>query len=58
VKFQVFDMKDARWQMQGNYEPWYIGWANCDEDAGTILREYYQRPEFLPEDSESGYNQI
>ena len=40
--------------MQGNYSPWYIGWANCDEEAGEILREFYQRPDFLPPDSESG----
>ena len=47
-------MEDSRWQMQGNYNPWYIGWANCDEEAGDILREFYQRPDFLPLDSESG----
>jgi hypothetical protein len=30
---QVFDMADARWQMKGSYEPWYIGWANCDDEV-------------------------
>jgi histone arginine demethylase JMJD6 len=47
-------MKDERWQMAENYKPWYVGWANCDKEAGTILREYYERPDFLPKDSESG----
>ena len=47
-------MPSQRWQMQGNYTPWYFGWANCDEDAGKILRKYYERPNFLPTDSESG----
>ena len=51
---QVFDMEDSRWQMKGNYEPWYIGWANCDDEAATFLRQFYRRPEFLPDDSESG----
>lgn len=37
-------MSDDRWQMSGNYSPWYIGWANCDEEAGDILRDYYKRP--------------
>ena len=51
---QVFDMEDSRWQMMGNYKPWYIGWANCDDEAATFLRQFYRRPEFLPDDSESG----
>jgi len=51
---QVFDMEASRWQMKGRYDPWYIGWANCDDEAGKILRDYYRRPDFLPDDSESG----
>ena len=47
-------MNDKRWQMQGDYKPWYIGWANCDVEAGAILRQYYETPFFLPIDSESG----
>ena len=50
----AFDMPDERWQMHGNYTPWYFGWANCDEEAGEFLRQFYERPNFLPENSESG----
>ena len=35
-------------------KPWYVGWANCDEDASEILREYYTSPSFLPVDAKSG----
>ena len=31
-----------------------MGWANCDDEAAEILREYYSVPSFLPEDAESG----
>ena len=33
-------------------EPWYIGWSNCDSEAGNILRKHYHRPYFLPLQSE------
>lgn len=32
---------------------WYVGWSNCDQRVARVLREYYTRPEFLPEDSEA-----
>lgn len=41
-------MPDDRWQLSTNYTPWYVGWANCDDDAGAILREFYETPAFLP----------
>ena len=47
-------MPDDRWQLVGNYTPWYVGWANCDSEAVDIMRDYYDRPHFLSEDSESG----
>ena len=31
-----------------------MGWANCDDEAAEILKEYYSVPSFLPEDAESG----
>ena len=40
--------------MIDDYIPWYIGWANCDEKAGDILRQHYQIPFFIPEDSAPG----
>ena len=47
-------MPDNRWQLKGQFKPWYIGWANCDLEAGDILRQHYSLPFFLPEDSISG----
>ena len=47
-------MPEKRWKMKQNYEPWYFGWANCDNEAGKILEKLYPWPEFLPEDSETG----
>lgn len=34
-------------------QPWYIGWSNCDSKIGNVLRKHYQRPYFLPLQSES-----
>ena len=37
--------------MKDGYKPWYVGWANCDEKAGDILRQHYETPFFLPRGS-------
>ncbi|CAB4065129.1 ITSN [Lepeophtheirus salmonis] len=47
-------MPKSRYNLVGNYTPWYFGWANCDEDAITQLRNLYQKPNFLPEFSRYG----
>ena len=47
-------MPMMQWKMQNDYKPWYVGWANCDQKATEILRQYYQTPFFLPEDSAPG----
>lgn len=44
-------MPRSRYAMAAEYSPWYVGWANCDEEAANVLRDYYERPWFLPEDS-------
>ncbi|KAJ8687199.1 hypothetical protein QAD02_022993 [Eretmocerus hayati] len=49
----VFDMSMSRALLESGTEPWYVGWSNCDENIGSILREYYYRPYFLPDTSES-----
>jgi hypothetical protein len=36
-----------------NGEPWYIGWSNCNDYAGRILRKHYEVPYFLPNTSEN-----
>ncbi|XP_033754398.1 uncharacterized protein LOC117337499 [Pecten maximus] len=50
---EVFNMSEERALMKDGFEPWYIGWGNCDFSAANILRKHYHRPEFLPVDSES-----
>ncbi|KYM77411.1 JmjC domain-containing protein 4 [Atta colombica] len=49
----VFDMSADRAMMEKGTTPWYVGWSNCDEKIGIILREHYQRPYFLPATAES-----
>ena len=48
---EVFNMSESMAKMEG--DPWYIGWSNCDSSAANVLRKYYQKPYFLPDDSES-----
>lgn len=49
---EVFTMEIDRALMQGESHPWYVGWSNCDPLVANILRKYYSRPYFLPENSE------
>ncbi|XP_077980612.1 bifunctional arginine demethylase and lysyl-hydroxylase JMJD6-A-like [Glandiceps talaboti] len=50
---EAFNMSDDRARFKENEKTWYIGWSNCHPKVSTVLREHYQRPYFLPEDSES-----
>ncbi|KAK6981856.1 Jmjc domain-containing protein 4, partial [Biomphalaria glabrata] len=49
----VFTMDEDRVRQKQGTKPWYIGWSNCDSSAANILRHHYERPYFLPPDSES-----
>lgn len=50
----VFEMDDDRAHMKGeNFRPWYVGWSNCDYSTAYLLRQFYSRPYFLPDRSES-----
>lgn len=50
----VFEMDLDRAHMTDeNYRPWYVGWSNCDYSTAYLLRQYYTRPYFLPQQSES-----
>ncbi|CAF1471903.1 unnamed protein product [Rotaria magnacalcarata] len=50
----VFDMDVERaYMIDDDYQPWYVGWSNCDYSTAYLLRQYYSRPYFLPEQSES-----
>ncbi|XP_074644730.1 bifunctional arginine demethylase and lysyl-hydroxylase JMJD6-A-like [Tubulanus polymorphus] len=53
---EAFDMSPERVDREAGEEPWYFGWSNCIVEISQTLKQYYQRPYFLPEDSES--NQI
>ena len=47
-------MPESRWRMLDHYKPWYVGWANCDDEASAILREFYEPPPFLPSLTSAG----
>ncbi|CAL7940418.1 unnamed protein product [Xylocopa violacea] len=49
----VFEMSESRASLEEGTKPWYVGWSNCDEEIGSELRRYYQRPYFLPATAES-----
>ncbi|KAL4240206.1 hypothetical protein ACF0H5_001000 [Mactra antiquata] len=49
----VFNMTDARANFSEGEKGWYVGWSNCHEGIKNKLRDHYQRPYFLPIDSES-----
>jgi hypothetical protein len=50
----VFNMDLERaYMVNDDYQPWYVGWSNCDYSTAYLLRQYYSRPYFLPEQSES-----
>lgn len=47
---QVFEMEkneNGEWNT-----PWYVGWSNCNNFASQVLRSHYERPYFLPDESE------
>lgn len=47
---EVFEMEVDE---NNKYEkPWYVGWSNCNSHAAEVLRKLYDRPYFLPEESE------
>ncbi|XP_045211642.2 uncharacterized protein LOC123563114 isoform X1 [Mercenaria mercenaria] len=50
---EVFNMSDARANFTDGEKSWYIGWSNCHNEVKNELRNHYERPYFLPNDSES-----
>lgn len=50
---EALNMSDERARLDANTKPWYIGWSNCNDKAGQILSQHYERPYFLPESSEN-----
>lgn len=50
---EVFLMPEERANFTEGEKPWYIGWSNCNKDVRNKLRQHYDRPYFLPNNSES-----
>lgn len=50
---QAFNMSDERAAYKEGEKPWYFGWSNCHDGIQTELRRHYERPYFLPSDSET-----
>ncbi|XP_071106691.1 uncharacterized protein [Haliotis cracherodii] len=50
---EALNMTDERAALQPGEDPWYFGWSNCHREVAAKLRSHYQRPYFLPNDSES-----
>ncbi|XP_013138834.1 PREDICTED: uncharacterized protein LOC106103597 [Papilio polytes] len=48
---EVFSMDEARANLSG--APWYVGWSTCYDEETRRLRQYYNRPYFLPRTAES-----
>uniref|UniRef100_H2YDK2 JmjC domain-containing protein n=1 Tax=Ciona savignyi TaxID=51511 RepID=H2YDK2_CIOSA len=43
---EFFNMSEKR--ANGEGDPWYVGWSNCDGKAANELRKHYKLPYFLP----------
>lgn len=46
-------MNEVFCRLEPGTEPWYVGWSNCNDYAGEQLRMHYNRPYFLPKNSEN-----
>ncbi|XP_056640601.1 bifunctional arginine demethylase and lysyl-hydroxylase JMJD6-B [Diorhabda sublineata] len=44
---EVFQMSEKRANLAAGEKSWYVGWNNCNDKAGKILRQYYSKPYFL-----------
>ncbi|CAH0557002.1 unnamed protein product [Brassicogethes aeneus] len=44
---EVFNMSSARAKLEPGEKNWYIGFNNCNDEAGQILKQYYETPYFL-----------
>ncbi|XP_060537195.1 bifunctional arginine demethylase and lysyl-hydroxylase JMJD6-B [Cylas formicarius] len=50
---EVFDMTPERAQLKPGEKSWYVGWSNCNDNAGNILKGHYEKPYFLSNISEN-----
>ncbi|XP_076459673.1 uncharacterized protein LOC143292892 [Babylonia areolata] len=49
----ALNMSDERGAYLPGQKPWYFGWGTRHPEMRKKLRQYYQRPYFLPDDSET-----
>ncbi|XP_046993418.1 uncharacterized protein LOC124605642 [Schistocerca americana] len=49
---EVFSMPESRVKLEVGEKPWYVGWSNCHPEVLDVLHQYYDKPDFLPEDAE------
>ncbi|XP_027844279.1 uncharacterized protein LOC114125007 [Aphis gossypii] len=45
---EALNMDNERAMMTPGYEPWYIGWSNCERKSINRLKEHITLPSFLP----------
>nr|CAI5822565.1 unnamed protein product [Callosobruchus analis] len=45
-------MSESRANLEPQEKPWYVGWSNCNDNAGKVLQQYYSKPYFLGNNSE------
>lgn len=50
---EALNMSSARSRLEPGTESWYIGWSNCNDNAGKVLRNYYKKPYFFSDTSEN-----
>ncbi|KAJ8979112.1 hypothetical protein NQ317_014124 [Molorchus minor] len=50
---QVLEMSPERAKLKEGEKSWYVGWSNCNDDAGKVLLKYYKKPYFLSNNSEN-----
>lgn len=50
---EALNMSSERSRLQPGSEGWYIGWSNCNDNAGRTLRNFYKKPYFFPDTSEN-----
>ena len=55
----VFKMDEERAELEVTYDPWYVGWTNCDKKAMKILTDKYLTfPDFLPSNAKNNGSRI
>ncbi|XP_066603810.1 uncharacterized protein [Prorops nasuta] len=48
----VFAMTDDRANNKDGKHPWYVGWKNCHPQVLEHMKQFYEPPNFLPDDAE------